>query len=125
MTLLGSIFIAIGAFFILIAAIGILHFDDLLKRLHAAAKPQTFGTMMLMSGLALTLRGPTTIWALALVVAFTLVTSPISAHLASRAGFRTGHAPSRALIVDEYRRDKRRALRALAQRAADDEMRHD
>ncbi|OKL53553.1 hypothetical protein BSZ39_08935 [Bowdeniella nasicola] len=117
MSLLGAILLFAGSFFILVAAVGLLHFDDLFKRMHAAAKPQTFGTMLLMAGLALSLRGPATIWALALVFAFMLVTSPISAHLASRAGFRTGHAPTRTLLVDDYRRDKRRA----AQRA----MRHD
>ena len=119
LTLVGALFLAGGAFFVLVAGIGLLRFDDLLKRLHAAAKPQTFGTMLLMAGLALTLRKPETIWALVLVVAFVLITSPISAHLASRAGFRTGHAPTRSLIVDEFRRDKRRAIRALAERAAE------
>ncbi|MDO5726554.1 MAG: monovalent cation/H(+) antiporter subunit G [Bowdeniella nasicola] len=117
-SLIGAIIMLIGAFFVFVAAIGLLRFDDLLQRMHAAAKPQTFGTMLLMLGLALNLRGPTTVWALVLVVAFVLVTSPISAHLASRAGFRTGHAPTWSLLVDEYSRDMRRAIAAMQAREA-------
>lgn len=117
-SLIGAIIMLIGAFFVFVAAIGLLRFEDLLQRMHAAAKPQTFGTMLLMVGLALNLRGPTTGWALVLVVAFVLVTSPISAHLASRAGFRTGHAPTWSLVVDEYSRDMHRALAAMEAREA-------
>ncbi|MDO5700102.1 MAG: monovalent cation/H(+) antiporter subunit G [Bowdeniella nasicola] len=108
--LAGALLLAAGSFFILVAAIGLLRFDDLLKRMHAAAKPQTFGTMLLMAGLALVLPSPATIWTLLLVVAFVLVTSPISAHLASRAGYRTGHVPSDQLIADDYRADLDRVM---------------
>lgn len=125
--LVGALLLFMGAVLVVIAAIGLLRFDDLLKRMHAAAKPQTLGTMLVMVGLALVLRGPTTIWALALVVAFVLVTSPVSAILASRAGFRIGHAPTRHLLVDEYSRDMRRAqiARQRRQQAQEQQVRHD
>ncbi|MDO4607142.1 MAG: monovalent cation/H(+) antiporter subunit G [Bowdeniella nasicola] len=125
--LIGAVLLFLGAILVVVAAVGLLRFDDLLKRMHAAAKPQTLGTMLVMLGLALVLRVPTTIWALALVVAFVLVTSPVSAILASRAGFRIGHAPTRHLLVDDYSRDMRRAQIAQLRRqqAEAQRVRHD
>lgn len=40
-----------------------------------------------------------------LVVLFQVITAPISAHMAARAGYRTGQVDSSELYVDEYRRD--------------------
>ena len=118
--LIGAVLLFLGAILVVVAAVGLLRFDDLLK-------PQTLGTMLVMLGLALVLRVPTTIWALALVVAFVLVTSPVSAILASRAGFRIGHAPTRHLLVDDYSRDMRRAQIAQLRRqqAEAQRVRHD
>ena len=36
----------LGAFFVLVAAIGVLRFTDVLTRMHAAAKPQVLGLLL-------------------------------------------------------------------------------
>jgi len=98
-----------GALLAFIAGLGILRFPDLLSRMHAATKPQVLGLMLLMTGLAIQLRDIRIGITLLLVVAFQLVTGPISAHMLSRAGYRTGKIESSLLIVDELTEDLDRA----------------
>lgn len=100
-----------GTFMILIAAIGLLRFPDLLSRLHAASKPQVLGVALMLVGLAVMLRDPGIAWTCVLIFLFQLITAPVSAHMAGRSGYRTGQVDSRSLYVDEYRRDLARSLR--------------
>lgn len=98
-----------GALLALVAGLGILRFPDLLSRMHAATKPQVLGLMLLMTGLGIELRSVTAGITLLLVVAFQLVTGPISAHMLSRAGYRTGKIEHSLLVVDELTEDLERA----------------
>ena len=54
--LLGAVFLLAGTIFCLAAAVGVVRFPDVLTRLHAATKPQVFGLMLVLTGVALTLR---------------------------------------------------------------------
>lgn len=110
-SLAGAVLMLGGSALILIAAIGIVRFPQLLTRMHAAAKPQNLGLVLLMSGLALQVREPVVVWTLLLVVACQLVTAPISAHMVGRAGFRTGRIDAEALEVDELTEDLEAAAR--------------
>lgn len=101
----------VGTFFIFAAAIGLSRFPDLLSRLHAAAKPQVVGLIFMLLGLVLSVRDPFVTWTCVLVLLFQLITAPISAHFAARAGYRTGLVDSGKLYTDEYRRDLVKALR--------------
>jgi multicomponent Na+:H+ antiporter subunit G len=103
----GTALLALGSTLTLVAAIAILRFEDLLSRMHAATKPQVLGLVLMMSGLALIVRNPVVAWTLVLVVAFQLITAPISAHMVGRAGYRTGKVDSEALVVDELTEDLR------------------
>lgn len=103
----GTVLLVLGSTLTLVAAIAILRFDDLLSRMHAATKPQVLGLVMMMAGLALIVRNPVVAWTLVLVVAFQLITAPISAHMVGRAGYRTGKVDSEALVVDELTEDLR------------------
>lgn len=98
-----------GSSLALIAGLGVLRFPDLLSRMHAATKPQVLGLMLLMAGLSIELRNLTAGVTLLLVVAFQLVTGPISAHMLSRSGYRTGKVDPALLIVDELTEDLERA----------------
>ncbi|WP_152188687.1 monovalent cation/H(+) antiporter subunit G [Georgenia satyanarayanai] len=104
----GTLFIG-GALLALVAGLGIVRFPDLLSRMHAATKPQVLGLMLLMTGLGIELRSVTAGITLFLVVAFQLVTGPISAHMLSRAGYRTGKVDHSLLVVDELTEDLERA----------------
>ncbi len=103
----GIVFIVAGTLFTLIAAIGAFRYEDLLSRQHVATKPQVFSLIMLLTGVMLMVRETAMTWTLLLVIAFQLVTSPISAHMLSRAGYRTGRVDPDTLYADELGEDTR------------------
>jgi multicomponent Na+:H+ antiporter subunit G len=103
----GTVLLVLGSTLTLVAAVAILRFENLLSRMHAATKPQVLGLVMMMAGLALIVRNPVVAWTLVLVVAFQLITAPISAHMVGRAGYRTGKVDPEALVVDELTEDLR------------------
>jgi multicomponent Na+:H+ antiporter subunit G len=94
-----------GSLLTFAAAVGLVRFPDLLARTHVAAKPQVLGLILLLVGLALRLRTVDVLWVLVLVAAFQMLTSPVAAHMVSRAGFRTGKVRHDLLVVDELSRD--------------------
>lgn len=103
-----SLFIAVpvglmmiaGALFALVAAIGILRFDDVYMRMHAASKAGTLGSGLLLLALALS-SGTFDVITRALAgVAFFLLTAPVSAHLLARAAHKVGYRPCRATVTD-------------------------
>ncbi|MEG3616294.1 monovalent cation/H(+) antiporter subunit G [Isoptericola haloaureus] len=97
-----------GAFLTLAAAVGALRFDSLLARMHAITKPQVLGLVLLLLGLALRVRSWSAVAMLVLVVVFQLATAPVSAHLVSRAGFRTGKVDPDTLVPNEMDPEARR-----------------
>lgn len=102
---LGAIFLVVGSIFTLIAAIGMVRYPDLLSRQHVATKPQVFSLIMFMLGVILLVREASMTWTLLLVIAFQLVSSPISAHMLSRSGYRTGRVQPAELVIDELKED--------------------
>lgn len=112
-----------GAFLTFAAGLGLLRFPDLLSRIHTAAKPQVLGMVLLMIGLALRLREGRYLWMLLLVVAFQMLTAPVSAHLVARAGYRTGKVDRESLVVDELTRDLIIAKREADRREAEERAR--
>lgn len=99
-----GLFIA-GSLLTLIAAIGLVRFPDVLARMHGVTKPGTLGIVLLMTGLALSLRSWDVAWKLTLVVLFQLITSPVSAHMIGRAAVRTKKVASDLMVVDELSQD--------------------
>ena len=105
-----ALFMVVGAFMSLAAAIGLLRFPDLMSRMHAATKPQVLGLFLLLCAVGLQLR-TWWVWPV-LVIAwiFQLLTVPVSAHMVGRAGYRTRHLHRELLSADE--------LEAVVQQAA-------
>ena len=95
------------------AGMGLLRFPDLLARMHSATKPQVLGLILMLIGLALRIRSAPIVWMLVLVVLFQMLTSPVAAHMVSRAGYRTGKVRHDLLVVDELTRDLRAARTAV------------
>ena len=75
----------LGAFFVLVSAIGILRFPDLYMRMHGATKAGTLGAGLILLG-ASVLFGTlgVTVKAMAVFV-FLLLTAPVAAHVLGRA----------------------------------------
>jgi multicomponent Na+:H+ antiporter subunit G len=85
----------------LLAAIGMVRLPDLLSRMHALTKPQVLGLLLVVCGLALRLRDPSTLGVLVLVVLMQFLTSPVASHMVSRAAFRAGLVRRELLLVDD------------------------
>jgi multicomponent Na+:H+ antiporter subunit G len=90
-----------GALLGLAAAIGLVRFPDLLSRMHAATKPQTFGLLLILLGVGLRLRDAGVIGMLVVIAALQLLTTPVAAHMVGRAAYRTGQVRDDLLITDE------------------------
>lgn len=99
--LLAATCILLGALLALVAAIGVLRMPDLLSRMHAATKPQVLGTVLVMTGVGLTLRDPAVVGVLVLIVLLQMATSVVSSHMVGRASFRAGQVRHDLLVVDE------------------------
>lgn len=92
---LGSGLIVIGALFAFTGGVGLLRFPDFFTRTHAAGITDTAGAGMILIGLMLQ-----SDWAggvrLALILVFTLFTSPTAAHALAQAALRDGLKPRMA-----------------------------
>jgi multicomponent Na+:H+ antiporter subunit G len=83
----------IGAFFVLVAAIGILRLDDLYMRMQAASKAGTLGSGVLLIAIAVFSQETEVGLRAVAGVVFFLLTAPISAHLLARAAYTVGYRP--------------------------------
>jgi len=116
---LSAVFLILGAFLSLAAGVGLLRFSDAIARMHATTKPQILGLMFFLIALALQVRSWRATLVLGLVMIFQMVTAPISAHMAGRAGYRTGVVAPGSLLVDELEQ----AIRDASARTEDDSER--
>ncbi|GAA1908077.1 monovalent cation/H(+) antiporter subunit G [Nocardioides lentus] len=99
--LAAGVLMVLGALLSLVAAIGVLRFPDVLTRMHSATKPQVLGLLLVVLGLALRLRDPSSIAVLGLVVLFQMTTAPVASHMIGRAAFRAGQVRDDLLVTDE------------------------
>jgi multicomponent Na+:H+ antiporter subunit G len=103
------ILLAIGAFFNILAGLGLLRFPDVYTRLHAGTKCTTFGAIFICSsvillGLKMWYFGNPdgsilAIHTLGALIAI-LVTNPTGAHAIARAAHRSGVKPVGAVVDD-------------------------
>ncbi len=118
-TILIYIFLAIGVFFDLLAAIGLIRFPDVYTRLHAGTKCTTFGSIFLSGAVILYgLRewyihpdgGIGSILPIHVFIALIaiLVTNPTGAHAIARAAHRSGVLPVGA-VIDDLQDDEKKS----------------
>lgn len=101
LTIASGALLILGAAFAFVAAVGVVRFPDVLTRMHAATKPQTFGMLLILAGLSLRVESLSDLTLVLVVALFQLLTAPVSAHMVGRAAFRTGQVDRDALVVDE------------------------
>ncbi|MEV6812633.1 monovalent cation/H(+) antiporter subunit G [Micromonospora sp. NPDC051296] len=90
-----------GALLSLAAGVALVRFPDLLTRMHAAAKPQVLGLLLVLVGCGLRLRTGVDITTLVLVGAFQLATAPVAAHMVGRAAYPHDQIRTDLLLTDE------------------------
>ena len=96
-----SIFLIAGAFFSLLAAIGVLRFPDLYTRMHAATKAPAFGLLLLQTAAAVYFSSLYTTLISILVIVIIFLTAPVASHLISRVAHYTGTQKWSKTLVDE------------------------
>lgn len=85
--------IVAGGFFLLVGSLGIVRLPDFYTRIHAAAKGDTLGAMLVMFGLAVHEGMTLTAVKLLIVVAFVVLTNPVGAHALVKAAHIKGLRP--------------------------------
>ena len=96
-----SVLLIGGALMSLAAGVGLVRFPDLLSSMHAATKPQVLGLLLFLLALAVDHGAWALVPVLVLCWIFQLLTSPVSAHMVGRAGYRTRHLRRELLTLDE------------------------
>ena len=98
---IGALLLLLGSFLCLAAAVGLIRFPDVLTRMHAGAKPQTLGLLLILTGVGLSLRQPALIGILVLIAVLQLLTAPVAAHMIGRTAYRTGQLRDDIMDSDE------------------------
>jgi len=106
----------VGAFFMLLAGLGVLRLPDLFIRLQAATKASTLGVGCMLLAVAIHFQGLAVTTRAALVIAFFCVTAPVGAHMIARAAYAAGVPLWEGTIADELR-GRRRPSGELASEA--------
>jgi multicomponent Na+:H+ antiporter subunit G len=97
----GDLLLLVGSGWIALAAVGVIRFDDVYSRMHAATKSPTLGLILVSLGAAMHLGGFGAV-KLLLVGALVLLTAPVGAHLIGRAVHRSpGDVRIRIDTIDE------------------------
>lgn len=97
--------VVLGAAFSFLAAIGLLRFPDIYTRLHAAAKTGIVGAGFVLLGVALAAFDLSVSLRAIGGIVFLVLTSPISAHLLSRAAYFAGYVPADITVVNDLAKE--------------------
>lgn len=93
MILLSLGLVAVGFFFLIVAAVGALRLPDFYTRSHAIAVTDTLGTLLILGGLALNYGFDFRAAKLILIIIFVYIANPAITHILVRAALRTGLKP--------------------------------
>lgn len=114
MEVFGSILIVLGTLFCLIAAIGVLRFEDVFMRMHASTKAGTLGSGLILLAVAASADSTGAVARALGIIFFLLLTAPIAAHMIARAAYFAGARLSERTVVDE-REERSASLRVAAE----------
>ncbi len=88
-----GLLLALGCFFIVVAAVGIVRLPDFYARMHATGKSDTLGQLLILLGL-MVYEGPTLVSAkLLLIAVFIMIANPTATHAVARAAYVVGKSP--------------------------------
>ncbi|MFD1715715.1 monovalent cation/H(+) antiporter subunit G [Amnibacterium flavum] len=107
--LVAAVLLLAGAVLSLAAGVGLVRFPDALSRMHAATKPQILGLICVLVGVVLASHSWSALLVVVVAILLQLLTSPMSAHMIGRAGYRTGNYRRDLLERDELEDDIKRA----------------
>lgn len=111
-----------GTAFSIIAAIGLIRLPDLYTRMHAVTKAGTLGIGLILVGAAVFFGELSVTTRAIAVIAFVLLTAPVSGHMIGRAGYFSNVKLWDRSVMDQWQAD---FDDVLAERSEDDELRSD
>jgi multicomponent Na+:H+ antiporter subunit G len=85
--------VSLGLFFTIVAVVGLVRLPDLYTRAHATSKTDTLGTVLTLTGVALTFQTSVPRAKLVLLTLFLLITNPTATHAITRAAYDQGIEP--------------------------------
>jgi multicomponent Na+:H+ antiporter subunit G len=95
-----------GAVLILLSAVGVVRFTDVLARMHALTKASTIGVLLVAVGAAFVLPTANDITSALAAAILQLLTLPIAVSLIGRATYLAKGIPSQVDAVDEFAADR-------------------
>ena len=99
--MIGQVLALVGSVLVLLAAVGVVGFEDALARMHALAGASILGLMLLLAGAAVNLSDANDVTALALAGVLHVLTSPPASNMLSRAAYLADGLPDRVGVRDE------------------------
>lgn len=99
--ILGTLFMAVGLIFVIIAMFGVYRFKYVLNRMHAAAICDTLGMLFCMVGVMICFGLSFATLKCLLVLVFFWLASPVSSHLISRLELTTNEEMRKKLEGEE------------------------
>jgi multicomponent Na+:H+ antiporter subunit G len=97
---IGELLALAGAVLMLLSAIGVVRFADVLARLHALAKASTLGVLLLLLGAAVNLSDVNDLTSVVLAGVLHLLASPPASNMINRAAYLSAGLPGGG--VDEH-----------------------
>lgn len=97
-----AVLLIAGAFFAFVAALGVVRLPDVFIRMHASTKAGTLGAGLILAAVAIHFADAGITARVVAIIAFLLITAPISAHVIGRAAYRTGVPLWEKSVVDEW-----------------------
>ena len=94
MELAGAIITLIGSIFLLLGALGLLRMPGIFNRMQAGTKASTLGTILFLIGIAFAQVDGATVGKLVILILFIIFTNPLSSHAITRGAHFLGIALS-------------------------------
>lgn len=98
---LPAVVLFIGAWLIFSASLGLIRLPDFYSRLHATTKAGTVGVGFVLLSAVISSGDGSVIWKSILIVLLVAITSPLAAHLLSKAAYLTGVPLGEDAVADQ------------------------
>jgi multicomponent Na+:H+ antiporter subunit G len=106
-----------GAFFCLVAALGVVRLPDALTRMHASSKAGTLGCGLVLLAVAIFFPGLDVVARVVAAILFLLLTTPVAAHMIGRAAYASGESPAAGTVQDDLANGPDNPRRRLLEKA--------
>ena len=93
MDIVSIVFILVGLFFLIVAAIGVIRLPDVFSRSHAISLTDSLGAFLMLVGIAFQVEISKNMLKILAVLALLYIQNPVIAHATIRAALRSGLKP--------------------------------